>query len=59
MFASLRQGWFGALKALVAHAERPGSGGRSPSDLPLVALSQAEIEGLERQVCRRSRTCCR
>ena len=29
------------------HAGQPGAGGRSPSDLPLVALSQAEIERLE------------
>ena len=27
--------------------QQPGAGGRTPSDLPLVALSQAEIEGLE------------
>ena len=46
----LAAGWFGALKALVAHADEAGSGGRSPSDLPLLDLSQAEIEGLERQV---------
>ena len=29
------------------HAEQPGAGGRSPCDLPLLALSQAEIERLE------------
>ena len=29
--------------------QQPGAGGRTPSDLPLVALSQAEIERLERQ----------
>ena len=29
------------------HAAAPGAGGRTPSDLPLVALSQAEIERLE------------
>ncbi len=46
----LAAGWFGALKALVAHADEAGSGGRSPSDLPLLDLSQTEIEGLERQV---------
>ena len=45
----LAQGWFAALEALVRHAERPGAGGRSPSDLPLVSLSQGEIERLERQ----------
>ena len=31
------------------HAAQPGAGGRSPSDLPLVALSQDEIEQLESQ----------
>ena len=45
----LAQGWFAALEALVRHAEQPGAGGRSPCDLPLVALSQAEIERLERE----------
>jgi hypothetical protein len=45
----LAAGWFGALRALVAHAEEAGSGGRSPSDLPLVSLSQGEIELLERE----------
>src|SRR5262249_62134740 len=29
-------------------AAAAGAGGRSPSDLPLVSLSQTEIEGLER-----------
>src|SRR5207253_10661439 len=42
------EGWFGALEALVAHAGRAGTGGRSPSDLALVDLTQAEIERLER-----------
>src|SRR4029450_9156756 len=45
----LAQGWFAALEALVRDAQRPGTGGRSPSDLPLVSLSQGEIERLERQ----------
>jgi non-ribosomal peptide synthase protein (TIGR01720 family) len=39
--------WFEALEALVRHTTAPGAGGRTPSDLPLVALSQAEIERLE------------
>src|ERR1700738_1194491 len=43
----LAQGWFEVLAALVRHADRPGAGGRSPCDLPLLALSQAEIEGIE------------
>src|SRR5262245_30087161 len=45
----LAERWFGALEALVRHTEAAGAGGRSPSDLPLVSLSQAEIEGLERE----------
>ena len=45
----LARGWFAALEALVRHAAQPGAGGRTPSDLPLVALSQAEIERLERE----------
>src|SRR5207237_70099 len=40
----LAEGWFAALEALVRHAAAPGAGGRSPSDLPLVWLSQSEIE---------------
>ena len=44
----LAQSWFRALEALARHAAQPGAGGRTPSDLPLVALSQAEIERLER-----------
>jgi non-ribosomal peptide synthase protein (TIGR01720 family) len=44
----LAQSWFQALEALVRHASQPGAGGRTPSDLPLVSLSQAEIERLER-----------
>ena len=45
----LAQGWFGALEALVRHAAQPGAGGHTPSDFPLVALSQAEVEQLEAQ----------
>ena len=49
---ALAQGWFDALAALVRHAEQPGAGGHTPSDLPLVSLSQAEIERLERAYAR-------
>ena len=45
---ALAEGWFAALEALVVHAAQPGSGGRSPSDLALVRLTQAAIERLER-----------
>ena len=39
--------WFRALRALADHARRPDSGGHSPSDLPLVSLSQDEIDQLQ------------
>ena len=45
--SDLARGWFAALEALVRHAAPPGAGGRTPSDLPLVALTQGEIERLE------------
>jgi non-ribosomal peptide synthase protein (TIGR01720 family) len=45
---ALAQHWFTALTALVRHASQPEAGGRTPSDVPLVTLSQAEIERLER-----------
>ena len=43
----LAEGWLRVLGALVLHGEQPGAGGRTPSDLPLVTLSQEELEGLE------------
>ena len=47
--SDLAQGWFRALEALVRHAAEPSAGGHTPSDFPLVALSQAEVEQLEAQ----------
>jgi non-ribosomal peptide synthase protein (TIGR01720 family) len=49
---ALARGWFAALQALVQHVLQPQAGGRTPSDLPLVKLSQAEIERLERMYAR-------
>ncbi|WP_433733372.1 amino acid adenylation domain-containing protein [Nocardia sp. CA-129566] len=45
--SAVAQSWCGVLTALAAHARRGGSGGRTPSDLDLVRLGQAEIERLE------------
>ena len=45
----IADGWFHMLEALVQHSEQPGAGGLSPSDVPLVALSQADIDRLESQ----------
>ncbi|AYN39399.1 amino acid adenylation domain-containing protein [Streptomyces dangxiongensis] len=43
----LADDWFRALGELAAAAERPDAGGLTPSDLPLVSLTQAEIDALE------------
>ncbi|MEU5365834.1 amino acid adenylation domain-containing protein [Streptomyces sp. NPDC005925] len=43
----LAETWFEALGALVAHVARPSAGGYSPSDLPLVPLTQAQIDMVE------------
>ncbi|MGW6892106.1 amino acid adenylation domain-containing protein [Streptomyces chartreusis] len=42
--------WFRALDLLVRHTAEPGTGGRTPSDLPLVDLTQDEIEAYEREL---------
>ncbi|RZK83326.1 MAG: non-ribosomal peptide synthetase, partial [Rhodococcus sp. (in: high G+C Gram-positive bacteria)] len=39
--------WTRALEGLVEHTRRPGAGGRTPSDLDLVSLSQSRIDTLE------------
>ncbi|MQY25999.1 non-ribosomal peptide synthase/polyketide synthase [Nocardia aurantia] len=41
--------WRDAVLGLVRHATTAGAGGLTPSDLPAVALGQAEIEALERR----------
>ncbi|WP_255779125.1 amino acid adenylation domain-containing protein [Mycetohabitans sp. B8] len=43
----LAQTWFQILETLVAYAEQPYAGGLTPSDVPLVSLSQDQIEQLE------------
>ena len=45
---SLAEAWQLALEGLVRHVEQPGAGGHTPSDFPLVKLSQAQIEELEK-----------
>ncbi|MCK9923687.1 amino acid adenylation domain-containing protein [Frankia sp. AgPm24] len=39
--------WCAALRALVRHGAGDGAGGRSPSDLSLVALDQGQLDALE------------
>ncbi|WP_078869319.1 non-ribosomal peptide synthetase [Streptomyces sp. NRRL B-1347] len=41
--------WQSALEALVRHASAPGAGGLTPSDVPLVNVSQGELETWEKQ----------
>ncbi|TDD50918.1 non-ribosomal peptide synthetase [Saccharopolyspora elongata] len=43
----LAQDWLAVLNGLIAHVDRPGTGGRTPSDLPLLRLDQHDIEELE------------
>ncbi|WP_062209689.1 non-ribosomal peptide synthetase [Streptomyces sp. NBRC 109706] len=43
----LGEAWAESLEAVATHAAQPGAGGRTPSDLPLVPLSQGEVERLE------------
>ncbi|MEU2791326.1 condensation domain-containing protein [Streptomyces sp. NPDC007100] len=43
----LCEGWAALSTGLAAYADRPGAGGHVPSDFPLVALSQQQIEQLE------------
>src|SRR6185369_7892277 len=43
----LAETWFRALTALTRHVAEPDAGGRTPSDLPLIDLTQGEIERLE------------
>ncbi|MFI6688245.1 amino acid adenylation domain-containing protein [Streptomyces sp. NPDC050485] len=41
--------WRAALEALARHAEQPGAGGLTPSDVPLVSATQREIDLWEKQ----------
>ncbi|MGW5223544.1 amino acid adenylation domain-containing protein [Nocardia niigatensis] len=41
------ESWRSVLTALATHVRRPGSGGRTPSDLTVTGLGQSEIERLE------------
>ncbi|WP_405359025.1 non-ribosomal peptide synthase/polyketide synthase [Kitasatospora sp. NBC_00085] len=43
----LCEGWVAALRVLADQLRRPGNSGRTPSDLPLVELTQRQIERLE------------
>ncbi|MEU2791021.1 amino acid adenylation domain-containing protein, partial [Streptomyces sp. NPDC007100] len=46
----LLQGWASMLTGLVTHTLRPGSGGHTPTDFPLVKLEQRQVEELEADV---------
>jgi amino acid adenylation domain-containing protein/non-ribosomal peptide synthase protein (TIGR01720 family) len=42
--------WVAALAGIAAHAARPGAGGHTPSDFPLVTLKQDQIAELEAEL---------
>ncbi|MFD7663920.1 amino acid adenylation domain-containing protein [Streptomyces sp. NPDC059788] len=44
------QDWLAALAGLAAHTDRPGAGGHTPSDFPLLELTQEAVEELEAAV---------
>ncbi|WTG79236.1 amino acid adenylation domain-containing protein [Streptomyces sp. NBC_01563] len=46
---NLGDAWVTALTALAEHAQDPHAGGRTPSDLPLVSVTQQEIDHFEEQ----------
>jgi non-ribosomal peptide synthase protein (TIGR01720 family) len=39
--------WADALNAVILHAARPDAGGHTPSDLPLLAITQDDIDEIE------------
>nr|WP_157527087.1 non-ribosomal peptide synthetase [Kibdelosporangium sp. MJ126-NF4]CEL12933.1 Siderophore biosynthesis non-ribosomal peptide synthetase modules [Kibdelosporangium sp. MJ126-NF4] len=39
--------WIEALQALITHVSAAGTGGHSPSDMPLVAIDQARLDAFE------------
>src|SRR4029079_6219250 len=45
--SELARGWFRVLAAFEEHVSKPGVGGHSPCDFPLLELSQEEVERLE------------
>ncbi|MFJ2652077.1 amino acid adenylation domain-containing protein, partial [Streptomyces sp. NPDC087420] len=47
---ALAEGWAAMLAGLAAHVTRFSGGGRTPSDFPLVALEQHQVEALESAV---------
>jgi hypothetical protein len=42
--------WGQALERLVQYTATPGSGGLTPSDIPLMSLTQAEIDQIEKSL---------
>ncbi len=44
---ALAEAFHRALRAVAEHAEQPGAGGWTPSDLPLVSLNQNQIDRLQ------------
>ncbi|WP_431974322.1 amino acid adenylation domain-containing protein [Micromonospora haikouensis] len=48
--ADLADDWHAALEAVVASSATPSAGGHTPADLPLVSLTQDEIDDLEQEL---------
>ncbi|MFE3453510.1 amino acid adenylation domain-containing protein [Nonomuraea sp. NPDC059194] len=48
--AGLAEAWLEALRGIAVHVSGPGAGGHTPSDFPMVALDQEEIDALPREL---------
>ncbi|MQY03034.1 non-ribosomal peptide synthetase [Actinomadura macrotermitis] len=48
--AGLAERWAAALTGLAAHAAKPGTGGHTPSDFPLLPLDQRQVDEAHRAV---------
>ncbi|MEU7892143.1 amino acid adenylation domain-containing protein [Nonomuraea sp. NPDC049152] len=48
--AELADAWLEALRGIAAHVAGPSAGGHTPSDFPMVALDQEEIDALPREL---------
>ncbi|MEU7583033.1 amino acid adenylation domain-containing protein [Streptomyces sp. NPDC041068] len=46
---ALADAWITALEGIAAHTGQPGAGGLTPSDLPLVTVTQADLDTWEQQ----------
>ena len=47
---ALADAWFAALRGIAAHTRQAGAGGYTPSDIPLVPMSQSELDAFQDEI---------